>query len=295
MQCLTMPSVMQQMHIVAVTVLILPTSLQLRADGSGAFPIPDQPDDRPFTEPPEQLLAHLATPAPAVVQTESPAADAAVPKAAHEADAVVHCSPDAAAELPVAVAPLSDFLTSDPSGEGPLPEEARNLVRPSRRSTAVEHSFASVSIVQRRQVDCIAVDVMPACGSPFASSSDGTGRMSSEDKGNPADGSHELDGSRVAVDQNGCSSMLCKETVSQAGQKACTGCGTSADSDGDPWQPFWLPDAEVSARGAVMDIVTVRLTSSVKRSPLDIPSAWPPTASLRMRPDDAPVALPGRA
>ena len=35
--------------------------------------------------------------------------------------------------------------------------------------------------------------------------------------------------------------------------------GMLAQEDHDPWRPFWLPDAELTARGAVMDIVTVLL------------------------------------
>ena len=239
------------------TMLTWSTSLQLRADGSGAFPIPDQPDGRPFTEPPEQLLARFAAPAHAVAQTESLAAAATASPAAQY-------NSHAAAEPPVAVAPLSDFLTSDPSREGPLPDEARNLVRRSRHGSGAEHSPANGGSIDRRQVDCSAVDVMPACDSQTLPASDtGTCRIScrcchGHDKGNQGDGAHESGGSRAGVDHNGSSSMVLHESASLAGQQLCTGCGRSADSDADPWQPFRLPDAEVSARGAVMDIVTVR-------------------------------------
>ena len=238
-------------------------SLQLRADGSGTFPIPDQPDGRPLTEPPEQLLERSAALAPVATHPATPAVGATTALAAREAGADAQSSTDASTLLPVAVAPLSEFLTMDPSREGPFPKEARNLVGYSRHGAGVERMSASLSLAESSHAVGNAVDAVPACCQQSGCGSDaGTRTMSScrchvHQKVEHAPCDDASNDPLVVVDHGGCSSELMQVTAHGIDRHSNTGCSRSTQSD-DPWLPFWLPDGEISARGAVMDIVTVR-------------------------------------
>ena len=141
-------------------------AVQLRADGSGAFPLPQQPPGELFTSPPEQLLAALnpGRASPTAPRDPFPAASPAAGSSGGGATllngAATHSAPGAPAIVPASapvdvpvsapvdvpvsvpvdvpvsapvsgpVAPIGDFLTVDPAAEGPLPAAALNLARP---------------------------------------------------------------------------------------------------------------------------------------------------------------------
>ena len=221
----------------------------------GTFPIPDQPDGRPHTELPQHLLARLAVSAPVAVRSGAPTTDAAAPPTAEQACAARQCSGDAAVEhLPtsVGVAPLGNFLTRDPSLEGPFPGEARNLVRRSGHGRGDAASVASAKSAARLS------HASPA-GSDRISYHDDAARPGAScahcnDHGASKQGD-VYSVMKMTVDQGSCEAGSDQDAACRSGQHTGPVCWCS---DIDTWQPFWLPDAELTARGAVMDIVTVR-------------------------------------
>ena len=210
---------------------------------------------------PEQLLARarLAFPALTAVQAEALVSDTPTTAllAPHEAAADRQRGSNAVVELPVAasatVIPLSSFLTSDPSAEGPFPGEARNLVRRAGRSDGAAIRLSSaVSVSARHRFR----DEAPACSDhahrQHAGGCDVSGSCCVYE-----DASQQADDDR----------SVAAEPQPGQGQHACTPFECSAADDTDPWRPFRLPDAELHARGAIMDIVTVRASACQPQLP----------------------------
>lgn len=279
-------------------------AVQLRADGSGAFPLPQQPPGELFTSPPEQLLAALnpgrASPtAPRdAFPAASPAAGSCDGGATPLNGAATHSAPGAPAIVPVSapvdvpvsgpVAPIGDFLTVDPAAEGPLPAAALNLARPQGsgpRASAAKtcgpavHSNeggAAAAACSRAQANSEPV-LTGGCGATSGERSadfagaPAAGTASEASEAAPAAGTaSEISEAAPAtwtaseaptVVPAACHASEAVSTTENGQAPGATGQPASPaalNTAADPWTPYWLPESELAARGAVMDIVTVR-------------------------------------
>ena len=188
------------------------------------------------------------------------AAKAAASSAAMDSNTCRDGSMQTMANLPssvsVSVAPIGKFLTADPSKEGPFAEDARNLVRRSGYRDALACS--------RSSIECTHAYSRPAgTGLQASSEHDGSPSPSSispclfrDSQAQQADWEILHEASAVAA-ASVCVNAAAGATRMSPCQHADEARDSPAQGNHDPWRPFWLPDAELGARGAVMDIVTV--------------------------------------
>ena len=153
------------------------------------------------------------------------------------------------------------------------------------QGTGADFVPANPSLAERGNAICRAVDAVPACcnqterGGDVGTRSTSSCRCHVHQKQEQADFVDESNALSVVVDQGGHDSEL-TAVAAHGPRNTDAACGRSAESD-NPWRPFWLPDAEISARGAVMDIVTVRSTFVLRSAMSVLSFAWFPIITVQ--------------
>lgn len=172
----------------------------------------------------------------------------------------------------VPVAAIGDFLTTDPASEGPLPAAARQPARfqgsGSRASaprTPIPAAYpgeqdSAASARSRAQATS---ELNPTQEAPLkiAGASPGIGNGA-----RPLPAAEAELAAGTAPEESigavpwGCSAGVAVSEADGAPDGAAdSALGAASSPAEDPWAPYWLPEAEMASRGAVMDIVTVRV------------------------------------
>lgn len=255
--------------------------MQTNADGSGTFPLPQQPAGTLFTDFPDQLLADLkvkqslSTLQRETVQT-GVSGETTLKKGAAPPDSTpvsaVDCSISFTVSNPVKgegspvtgsfrvpVTPIGAFLTADPTAEGPLPAVARYLAR----SQATAMKSAPLLHLNPDDQNSTKTSASAATAEEIVTSPASLQPILVADPSAQAD-LHSPTAERLqgAVSSSNYSEL---EAVSDPGPES--GAMPQAESPAtDCWAPYWVPESELALRGPVMDIVTVRINSTTLHS-----------------------------
>lgn len=248
--------------------------MQTNADGSGTFPLPQQPAGKLFTDFPDQLLADLRVKQSlSTFQRETVQTGASAPTTFEESaappDSIAVSAVDSSTSFTVSgpvkderspvsgsfsvpVTPIGAFLTADPTAEGPLPAVARYLARPQApASKSAPLQYPNPDDQGRTENSASTAAAEGVVTSPANPQSITVANLTAQaDLHSPT--AERLQGAASSSNDSKSEAVSAPAPESSAMSQA-------QSPETDCWAPYWLLESELALRGPVMDIVTVRI------------------------------------